>query len=147
MPQALLIGGAVVSAVGAIRAGNAAKNQADFQSKVAQQQATRERQKASAAEEDFRRSSSRRAAASRAVGAASGVEIDTGSSLLVAEDFAGETELSALRIEQGGEDTARRLEQESSLLTAKGKSARTAGFFRAGSSLLTGIGMARKEIK
>ncbi len=144
---ALAVVGAVVGAVGAIRSGNAAKKQADFQAKVAQNQATRERQVAASQAEDSRRASSRRRAAGVAEGGASGVRSGTGSSLFVAEDFAGEEELQALRILEGGEVGASRLESEATLLKAKGKSAQTAGFFRAGSTLLKGAGTAFGSFK
>ena len=130
--------GTAVSVVGAIRSGNAAKAQADFQSKIADQEATRKRQEAAAKEKDFRRQTSRQRAAVRAARGASGTASGTGSNLLTDEDFLAESEVSALRIRQGGEIEAQRLGQEADLFTFQGKSAQTASRFRAGSSLLGG---------
>jgi len=131
---------AVVGAAGAISSGMAASKQSKFQSAVMQQQADRERQEATQREEDFRREQSRLMARRRALGGATGVEMGTGSPLLASEDFAGEVELQALRLRSGGELSATRLEQSAALERAAGRNARTGGFFRAGSSLLTGAG-------
>lgn len=136
-----LIGaGSAVSALGAIQQGRAAAAQARFQAAVQEQQATREQQLAEQREQDFRRRQSREMASRRAILGASGVEASAGSPLLVSEDFAGETELQALRIRNQGEVTATRLEQQAQLTRMQGRAARTAGFFRAGSSLLSGFG-------
>ena len=132
--------GTVVSAVGAISAGVAQSKQAKFQAAVARQQAEQARLKSASEEKDFRRRQSRAFATRRAALGASGVEATTGSPLLVSEDFVGEAELQALRIRQGGEVRATRLEQQASLFQAKGRSARTAGFFRGGSLLLSNAG-------
>ena len=136
---AIQVIGVVTSVVGAISQGKAAQAQANLQSGILQQQATRERQQAAADEDDFRRKQSRILAARRAVGGASGIT-PTGSSLLVAEDFAGEVELNALRIREGGELRATRAEQKATLQRFKGRAASRAGFFRGGSLLLTGAG-------
>ncbi len=137
---ALLAGG--VSAVGALSEGEAGKDQADFQAADQIQRAIRERQIAKEDEIDFRRQQSRVFAASRAAGGGSGVDLSTGSPILVAGDFAAETELQALRIRSGGKTKASRLFDQSRLTKAAGKSARTRGFFKAGSSLLTGASKA-----
>jgi hypothetical protein len=131
-----------VSAVGAIQSGQAAKNQANFQSAIAQQQADRERLAAAQGEEDFRRQQSRAMATRRAQMGGSGIDTSTGSPLLVSEDFAGESELQALRIRNGGEVSATRLEQSAALQRSAGANAVTDSYFRAGSSLLTGAGQA-----
>ena len=126
--------GTIASAVGTISAGQAAKRRGKFQAAVATQQATRERQVAAGNERDFRKSQSAKLASFRATAGNL-----TGSQLLSAEDFAGETELNALRIRDAGEVRGTRLEQQASLLTSAGKSAATAGFIRGGASLLTGF--------
>lgn len=127
-----------VSAAGAISSGIASANQAKFQAGIAGQQATRERQIAAAAEDDFRRRQSRVLAARRAALGGAGIVQGTGSALLVSEDFAGETELSALRIREGGEVRATRAEQQAELFRFKGSSAQTAGFLRGGALLIGG---------
>lgn len=130
---ASLIIGAAASLGGTVLQSRAASKQAEFQSAVQRQQADRERQIAAAQEEDFRRQQSRLLASSRAARGASGVQSGTGSPLLVAEDFAAETELQALRLRAGGDTQATRLEQQAALTRQGGRS-------RARSGLLSGIG-------
>ncbi len=150
----------VVSAVGTFAAGQAAASRAEAEAEAAarqsevqatinRQQAERETQVSAQQEEDFRARQRRAAAAVRAAGGARGVAIDVGSPLLSAEDFTRQTEIQALRIREGGEVRSTRLEQQASLLTTRAgstrevgrlasSSARTAGFFGAGASLLEG---------
>ena len=138
----LTVGGAALTAIGAASSGVAARQQADFQSKVLAQQAERERLDASQREEDFRRQQSRLMATRRALMGASGVETSEGSPLLVSEDLAGESEYQALRIRSGGETVASRLEQQAILQRASGRSAERSGFMRGGALLLSGAGSA-----
>lgn len=133
---ALLAAG--LSAVSAISQGQAAKKQANFQAAVNEQQAARERQVAAGEESDFRRQQSALLAERRAALGKSGIDISKGTPLLTASDFAAETELQALRIRSGGETQATRLQQQAALTRAGGKAAQRQGFFRAGSSLLSG---------
>ena len=132
--------GTVVAVVSSISQGNAARQQADFQAAVNLQQATREREIAGIAEEDHRREQRRILAHRRADLGGAGVDPATGTPLLAAEDFVTEAELQALRIRSGGAASATRLRQQANLTSAAGKSAQRAGFFRAGSSLLVGLG-------
>jgi hypothetical protein len=138
----LLIGAAALGAVSSIKAGQAANKQAKFEAGIQQQQAARERQVAAGTESDFRRRQSRLQAQRRAALGASGVRSGTGSPLLAAGDFAAEVELAALRIREGGEIRSTRLEQQAELTRRAGRNVRTRGFFRAGSSLLSGVGQA-----
>ena len=133
-----------VTAVSAISQGQAARSQARFQAAVNEQQAARERLISAGEEEDFRRRQSRLFAQRRAALGKSGVEIGTGSPLLVASDFAAEIELQALRIRSGGETRATRLEQQALLTRRAGRSAQRRGFLRAGASLLTGFAQAQE---
>lgn len=125
--------------VDAISQGSAAKKQAGFQAGITEEQAFRERQITKAEEEDFRKRQSRVFAERRAAFGASGVDPSTGSPLLAVGDFAAETELQALRIRQGGQTRASRLEQQAALTRQAGEAAERRGFFRAGASLLTGF--------
>lgn len=141
------LAGTAMSAIGAIQQGNAAKAQASLQSGVLQQQAAGERRQAAADERDFRANQSRVLAARRAAMGASGVSQVSGSPLLVAEDFASEAELQALRIRGGGEIRATRAEQQAQLQRFQGRQAQTAGFLRSGSLLLSGGGKAFGQFK
>lgn len=134
--------GTVVSAIGAIKQGNAAKNQADAQAQVQRQQAASERAKAQLEASDFRKKSSAVAARNRAAQGASGLQIGTGSSLLAEEDFAAEADIQQKRIQLGGAIRGSRLENQARLTQAAGKSAKTASLFRAGSTVLSGVSRA-----
>ena len=114
------------------------KKQADAQAVVSEQQAARERQVAGENEADFRKSQRRAAAAIRAAGGARGIDISVGSPLLTAEDFARETDVQALRIREGGEIRATRLDQQADLLRGSVSSSNSRGLIKAGSSLLSG---------
>lgn len=142
MPVPLIVAAAVIAAGAAVHQGVQASKAAKTQAKVQRQQAKRSRQEAASAEDDFRRQQSRVLAARRAALGASGVDPSTGSPLLVSEDFAGETELQALRIRSGGELRATRLEQQAGLTRFAGRTARTQSFLRGGSLLLSGSGRA-----
>lgn len=134
------IAGTAVQAVGAISQARVSKKQASAQAAVQEQQATRERAQAKSDEADFRRRQALAAGTRRAGLGASGARQGVGSPLLAEEDFASEIELQALRIRSGGDVRATRLEQQAGLTRSSGRAAQTAGFFRAGSSLLSGAG-------
>ena len=144
------------AAAATVAQATAQRQQAEAQAEIQRQQADRERIVAAQKERDFRKRQSAAAAAVRAAGGARGVDVSTGSPLLSAMDFASETELQALRVREGGEVSATRLEQQASLLDfsgrsaaivggadaaalrSKGSAAFTGGLFSAGSSLLGG---------
>ena len=140
VPAWVMWAGLAVSAVGAVQQGMAASQQAKLQAGILGQQAAQERKQAAANERDFRASQSRVAAARRAALGGAGIQQGAGSPLLVSEDFAGEVELQALRIREGGEIRATRAEQQASLQRLAGRQARTGGFLRSGSLLLSGAG-------
>ncbi len=131
---------AVVSAAGAIQSGQAAQRQANMQAEALNQQAQREQQIAASNEEDYRRQQSRLMASRRAMMGANGVMTGTGSPLLVTEDMAGEIELQALRIRNGGDANVLARQTEASLQRMKGSAERTNSYYRAGGALLDGAG-------
>ena len=135
---AILAVSAVVGAASSISQGRAARKESKARAAINEQQAQREREVAAASERDFRDRQSRFQAERRAALGASGVQQGTGSPLLAAEDFADEVELQALRIREGGDIRATRLEQQADLTRRAGRNAETRGRFRAGSSLLSG---------
>jgi hypothetical protein len=141
---AIIIAGTMVSAAGAIQSGQAAQRQANLQAEALNQQAQREQQIAAQNEEDYRRQQSRLVASRRAMMGANGVMAGTGTPLLVAEDMAGEIELQALRIRNGGDAKALGLQTEASLQRMKGSAERTNSYYRAGGTLLKGAGEAYK---
>ena len=134
----LALGAVGLAAGGAVAGGIDADKQAKFTAADQRQQADREREITSMNEDDFRRQQSRVASANRAAMGQSGVDQSSGSPLLAMSDFEAETELNALRIRAGGQTQAQRLDEQSVLTAAAGKSAKNRGFIRAGSSLLSG---------
>lgn len=136
--------GTGVSAAGAILEGRARGRQAEEEARILEEQAARERELTEEEIRDFRRNQSRFFAERRAALGASGIDLSTGTPILAAEDFAAEVELQVRRIRKGGEVRMSRLQQQAGLLREAGRTAETAGLFRGGASLLTGIGMARE---
>ena len=127
--------GAVTSAVGAIRQGEAQRKQAELQAGVLRQRAESERLRFEAAERDFRRAQDFDLASLRAARGASGV-VPTPGPLLA---FTREAELQALRIRFGGKTVSTRLEQQAQLQRFQGRTAQKAGFVRAGAGLLSDL--------
>ena len=123
------------SAAGTAVQGLAQANQAEFQAEIAEQQAARERALAERQAQDFRRAQSRLSARARAGRAGSGVT-GAGSSLLVEEDIAAETELGALDILNNGLVSATRLEQEARLRRMEAERQRSGALARGAASLL-----------
>jgi hypothetical protein len=152
--------GTAISAVGMIQQGQAQGAQANFQAGVArnnaiiaQQQATRARQQAAIDEGDFRRDQSDLMASRRSLMGGLGVT-GAGSPLAVSSDFAGETEYNAQTIRNQGEVTANRLQQEvmnqqaqASLYGMQGRQAVTSSYYRAGGTLMSGMGSAMGGFK
>ena len=129
--------GTAASVAGGVSQAQAQKKQANFQANVARQQAESERLAAAEQERDYRKSQSSRLAQIRASMGASGTDTSTGTPLLAIADFEGETERNALRIRSGGEIRSRRLDELGGFYTSAGKNAESAGYARAGSSLLS----------
>ena len=132
---AIAVLGAVTSAVGAIRQGEAQRKRAELQAGVLRQRAESERLRFAAAERDFRRARDFDLASLRAAGGASGVDQTAGSPLLGRGAFTREAELQALRIRFGGKPVSTRLDQQAQLQRFQGRAAQKAGFFRAGALL------------
>lgn len=138
----LLLAAGGLAAAGHVADGKTKADQAEFQAKVNEQQAGRERLISGEQEKDFRKVQSSNLAERRAAMGASGVDLSSGSALLVPEDFAAEVELQARRIRSGGEVKATRLQQQAELLRNSGQTAQRQGYARAGASLLGGAAKA-----
>ena len=136
--KAFMAASVATTAFGFIKQGQAAQAAAQAQAAVLAQQAARDRQIAAAAAEDQRRADTQFKSKRRALLGGAGIEIGTGSPLLVDADIAKEAELSAQRILVGGEVTARRREQQAQLSILEGRGARTASLIQAGGALLRG---------
>jgi hypothetical protein len=126
-----------VSAVGALVQGGQAKAMADYNAKVAENDARAAELQAGYEEERFRDRAGKLRSAQRAAVAKSGIDLE-GSPLAVMEETALEAEMDALSIRQQGSVEAARARSRAALDRMEGKAAKTASYFRAASSLLNG---------
>jgi hypothetical protein len=141
----------VVAAGGAVMQGQAQAKQAKYQSAVERNnatiagwQATDAQQRGQIEEQRQRLATARLRGAQRAGMAANGIEIDSGSPLDVLMDTAQLGELDALTIRSNAEREAYGFRSQSGNLMAQagltqmaGRSAQTAGYIGAGSTLLS----------
>lgn len=131
------IGAAIIGAIGSVQQGNAAKSAANYNARVAENNATLARQQAAAQEEQHRRLARRQLGQMRAAYGASGVTME-GSPLDILAQSAKDAELDALNIRYGGELKAQGLESEAVLERYRGESAQRAGYMGAATGLLSG---------
>ncbi len=132
-----LAAGTGLKVAGALQEGRAEGQAADFNARVARQQARGERDNAAAEASDYRRGEMRKLSASRTARLATGVTM-AGSPLLVDEATVREVALGSSRIAHGGTVRGMRLDQDAMLSKMQGKAARTASYYKAGTSLLNG---------
>lgn len=142
---ALAGAGIATSAVGQVKAGNAAKAQGDANAAISETNAQRSIEDAAIAESQQRTADARVLAQGAAVVGSSGVEI-TGSPLEVLAESARQAELNALIIRRGGQLDAQTERAGGAIQKAAGRSAQTASRFGAGSTILTGGYGLTKEI-
>lgn len=133
------VAGTAVSAVSAIKQGQAQKSMANEQAKLQDTEAAQALEVAAGNERDYRRESAFMLASRRAGLGAQGVRQE-GTPQLVDESTVSESEIQALRIRQGGQREAANLKQQAAYTRKGGQAAATAGYYRAGASLLSGIG-------
>lgn len=132
--------GTAVSAAGSIAAGIQSQKVANYNAEVAQNNATAERQRASY-EADITRGRVRQViGAQRAAGAASGLDVRSGTPIAVLGDTAKSGELDVLARLYQGESAAVAYENDARRMRAEGKAAKIGGFINAGTSLLSGFG-------
>lgn len=136
-PFTLALIGTGISAVGAIQQGQAAKQTANYNAALADRNAVIATQQSAAHEEAQRKLDRRRMGAMRAGYSASGVTPD-GSPLDVLGDSIAEAELNALNIRYEGQLAAQGYTESAGVSRRQGKQAEAAGYFNAGSALLTG---------
>lgn len=138
--------GTVVSAAGSIAAGISSNNVAKYNAQVAENNASAERQRA-AYEADITRGRVRQVVgAQRAAGAASGLDIRSGTPIAVLGDTAKSGELDVLARLYQGESAATAYQNDAQRFRAEGKAQQMGGFINAGTSLLSGFGqMAAKN--
>jgi hypothetical protein len=132
------VAGAVISAIGAIRQGNAAEAAANYNAQVAEQNATASRQQAAAHAQQLDRENYLRLGAIRAAQGHSGGDSGQGSVLDVLGDAAAQGELDKQNALYNGEMQARGYTNTATLDTFSGQTAKTGGYLKAGSELLSG---------
>lgn len=132
--------GIAASAVGSIAGGISANNVANYNAKVAENNATAERQRA-AYEADMTRDRVRQTiGAQRAAAAGSGLVGSQGTPVTVLGDTAKQGELDVLARLYSGNASATAYQNDAARMRAEGRAQRTAGFMNAGTSLLSGFG-------
>jgi hypothetical protein len=133
------IAGTAVSAIGAVQAGNAQNEVAQYNAKIADNNATAERERA-AYDAGLIKDERRRVIGSqRAAMAANGLEISTGSPVAVLGDTTGQSEMDVLARLYGGESAATAYGNDATRMRIEGKAAKQAGKIGAGTTLLTGL--------
>jgi hypothetical protein len=139
------IAGAVISAIGAIQQGQAAKASSDFNATVSQQNAQIARQNAADQAAQADRESYLRLGAIRAAAGASGGASGEGSVLDVLADSASQSELEKQNIIYRGELQARGYTNTAMLDTYSGNQAKSGSYLKAGAELLSGGANAAKS--
>jgi hypothetical protein len=128
---------AAANAAAAVQQGRAAASEAMAQAALRDQQAERQRALAAFQEDRARRDAERLQGAQRARFAAAGVDPAAGTALLLQEELAGQSEFNALLARAQGEGEARLIEHQANIDRLRGRNARTAGYLRAGTTLLS----------
>lgn len=139
--------GTVGSAIASKKQAEAQAKMAEFNQKVANQEAAARRAAGQFAQQREVKAGKRRSSALQAALGASGAVVSEGTPLDLQAEQAAENELEMLMIGHEAEIGARRAESqavgfgmESGISRARGRNALTAGFVGAGSSLLSGFG-------
>lgn len=148
MPQAAVaavaIIGAVISAVGTLYTVQQQQAMADYNEKVARQNAQMAEDKANYDARMHNQEVQRMLATQRSLYGISGVSSESGSPLLVMADSVKQGAMDSLAIKYGGNVEAAKQRSAAAMYRMQGDAAMTAGMFSAGSSLLSGLSGAMK---
>ena len=131
---------AATSAAGAISQGKAAQQQAETQAEIYRRQEERTRQLNTLNAKRRREDNEAVEATQRAMLAAQGRDIGTGSALLVQRNLAEEGEFNARLEENVGADAISQIQTNRVMALASGRGAQRASFIRAGAGLLDAAG-------
>jgi hypothetical protein len=137
--EALLIASTAMQAIGAIQQGNAAKDAANYNAGMLDQNATVERQQAGAREDALRRRSAMVLGSQRAAFGQSGGGMG-GSAADVMQQSAMNAELDALTTRYEGDLRARGMQAQATGERFAGEQAQRQGYFNAVGSILGGAG-------
>jgi len=135
---ALTIGSAALGGAGTLAQAQAQKKAANYNAAVQEQQATLEQQKGAAKATEIAGRTKQRLAGARAASMESGLEL-TGSVSDVLDTVNQQGVLDSMTALWDSSTRAQGLRNSAELERSKGKSAVTAGYLGAGSSLLTGF--------
>jgi hypothetical protein len=135
---ALMAGAAALQAIGSITAGGDAARSMNTQADAMLMGATNARQVGSARGDRVNYENQLKLGEQRAAAAQSGFDPNTGTTLKMQGESAGNAELDALYQRYEGELRAIDLTNQSSMLKANAKSARRQGYLNAGAQLLSG---------
>ena len=141
------VAGAGVSAYGQYQAGQAQKEMANYNAKLAENEAIAKEQATAAETQRMRSQKERALAAQRAGYAKSGSVITEGTPLLTMAEQAGLMELDILQMQRTGAMSAGASKSEASLSRYSGKQAATGAMWQTGGTLLQGAGSAYGNYK
>jgi hypothetical protein len=133
----ITIAALAVAIAGTLSSGAMAYQQAQVQAKTQEQQADFARKQSEIDANEFRRKQRRLLGTARATRGATGVDLLSGSPLLVDDETIDEIVFQTERVRQGGDITATRLEQQASFTRAEGTSALAGSVLKAGGTFLT----------
>lgn len=134
----LMMAGSVMSAIGALQQGEAAKSAADYNATISTQNAAIARQSAADKARQADRETYLRLGSIRANQGASGGNSGEGSVLDVLGDVAAQSELERQYIIYSGELQARGFTNDATLETFSGEAKQSSSYWKAGSELLSG---------
>ncbi len=135
--DAVMAGAGLVSAIGSVQQGRAQESAANRQAAITEQQARRERE---IGELDARRREKENRALmarQRNIMGGSGIDISTGTALLLQADTARDAKFDENLIRAGAETRATRMRQQANETRRSGTSQRNSSYFRAGTTLLS----------
>lgn len=133
------VAGAAVSAYGAVKQGQYAKASSEYNAQIAQRDALAAQQKAEYDAETSERKFKSLIGRQRALYAKAGVDITTGSPLLMMSLQAEEAERDRQAILYSGKTAAQSDIDRMNLFKFQGGAAETAGYISGGSTFLTGL--------
>lgn len=135
------VAGTVLSAYSQYEQGQSQKEWSEYNAAIAERDAAASRQTAEYEATEKRKETQRLLGRQRALYGKAGVTLE-GSPLLMMEETASEGEIDALMIEREGKLRSQHYRSEAALSKQKGRAAARAGYWGAGTTLLTGAGSA-----
>jgi len=135
------LAGTAMSAYSQYEQGKSQQRWSEYNAAIAERDAESARQSAEYEAGLTRKEKEKTLARQRALYGKAGVTLE-GSPLEMMAETAGEYEMDALMIERGGKLESQRYRSEAQLSRMKGSAAKRAGYYGAGSTLLTGMGKA-----